>query len=1381
VLKPRFVAAVCLFMLLSVTAASAQDNQTGAIAGTVRDNTTAVVSATAVTITGSTGKPITVNTDEKGEYTASGLAPGSYTVSVSLPGFKPFESKGVLVTAAETMHVDITLEPSSVTEKVNVEGNAVGQVEQQSSQISGTVTSKELTSLMLNGRNFTQLIALTPGVSNQTGQDEALVGVKGSVKYSVNGGRVEYNAYEVDGADILNASINGSSSTLLVYPSIDAIDSLQVLTSNYGAMYGRSASGTTVATTKQGGAEYHGDAYFFLRNETLNARNFFDQTSRAPLYRKYDPGFTLGGPLYIPGVFNTKKDKTFFFVSEEYRHEQEPVAFNQAVPSPLEQSGNFSDVCPTSGVIDPATGAGFQFTRSLTASKQYHVPYFPDCPGAATATILNVPSNNPNFPAQSFRVYDTFGTDNQIPGFWISPQSQAIAGSGLIPMANSTTGCNSTVPATVTLPTGTVSNPHCYDASISPLTTWWQNLFRIDHNFNSTEKMYFHFIHDSWSTTVLSPQYAPIYNSVPTVQNYFTGPGLSLALHLTSTIGTKFVNDVAMTYGHDHIQLTNTPGPGVTSLNRSAYPALTQAPCDLRNSTQCTFGGIGYLFNTPAQDSNGVPFGNKLPGIVLEGPNFAYGGQALSADTGYMPWHHSNPTYSPRDDATLVLGNHTLEFGALFVIAQRNEVNPPVGANTGDVQGTIYLSSASFNTTGNVYADLLLFGSNNVAAGAPNPPATYTQDSAQSVYHNSYHIVEPYLQDDWKVTRRLTLNLGLRVSLFGLYHEKNLTSYNWVPSQFNSAMASQLSYFTRSGALVVGPSTPLGPNDFVPIDINNLSPYLTNGIVRCGVDKYDNGQLVPAGCMTGHLFNPAPRIGLAWDPWGNGKTSVRAGYGIFFEHGTGNEANTGSLEGSPGNVSEGGVISMTQYGVPSWACIGNVGQGCATLTSGGSAFPIGVTAIPTRVTWPYTQQWSLSVQRELPGKLLGSIAYVGSKGTHLTAQLNANQLVPVNASQNPFLAGQPLTSSFCSVVNQAFNGTPSTWNGQTIGPQSPGWLNSLAACYGGPVSATSPSPANILPGELRLPGAVVAPFLGQIYSLQNIANSGYNALQVSLRRTAGPLVLGVSYTYSHSIDDSSDRTEATFIDAYNLPSNRASSDFDQRHQLTVSYVYQVPGLKLLKLLSWADDDPTNELSKGRSSEPSSFAKKIWDNWEASGITVFQTGTPFSVLNAGSVDGISGPDNAGIVTVAGPASYPDIATNPLPRPPGNAGAGATFGPLLGNPGLFVAPMGLTFGDAGRNYFSNPSRTNFDFALAKNFPLAEGRSLQFRLEAFNVFNHTQFRIYDPSHPGNPGNNVISCYGDTNFSAGDPGCVSTSAFLHPIDAHRPRTMQVGFKFYF
>jgi hypothetical protein len=232
--------------------------------------------------------------------------------------------------------------------------------------------------------------------------------------------------------------------------------------------------------------------------------------------------------------------------------------------------------------------------------------------------------------------------------------------------------------------------------------------------------------------------------------------------------------------------------------------------------------------------------------------------------------------------------------------------------------------------------------------------------------------------------------------------------------------------------------------------------------------------------------------------------------------------------------------------------------------------------------------------------------------------------------------------------------------------------------------------------------------------------------------------------------------------------------------LSVSYVYQLPMTKVRNMMNWADDDPTNELTKHGAGSSGGVNKKIWEGWELSGITVFQTGTPFSVLNAGSVDGISAPDNAGIVTVAGPASYPDVAVAPLSKPTGPSGP-STFGPLLQNPGQFIAPTGFTFGNAGRNYLHNPSRTNFDMALSKSFALSESRSLQFRMETFNLFNHTQFRIYDPSHPGNPGNNVVSCYGDGNSSAGDSGCVATTGFLHPIDAHRPRTMQFGFKFLF
>src|SRR6201990_606662 len=158
-------------------------------------------------------------------------------------------------------------------------------VETHTASISTTLGGNEVTGYGLNGRNFSQLITMAPGVSNQTGQDEAKVGVAGSAKFSVNGGRVEYNTFEVDGSDVLNTSINasrGQGEPLIVYPSIDAIDDMKVLTSNYSALYGKSASGSVLVSTKSGTDTFHGNAYGFLRNEVFNARNYFDQPSETP-------------------------------------------------------------------------------------------------------------------------------------------------------------------------------------------------------------------------------------------------------------------------------------------------------------------------------------------------------------------------------------------------------------------------------------------------------------------------------------------------------------------------------------------------------------------------------------------------------------------------------------------------------------------------------------------------------------------------------------------------------------------------------------------------------------------------------------------------------------------------------------------------------------------------------------------------------------------------------------------------------------------------------------------------------------------------------------------------------------------------------------------
>jgi hypothetical protein len=1292
--------------LIFVTPASAQSGKTGgdktkaSVTGIVTDQTGAVLPGATATVTNGTGLTQTATANDHGEYSIGGLPAGTYSLTVSAPAFKNFRSDGLILSAGQSLAIDATLEPAGTSTSVNVEGQKVSQVETETSQIVGNITQKELVSLGLNGRNFTQLIALTPGVSNQTGQDEAKVGVLGSVRYSVNGGRVEYNSFNVDGGDVLNAGLNGNQSTLIVYPSLDALGEVQVLTSNYGAMYGQSASGTVIASTKAGTNQFHGVAYEFIRNEFFNARNYFDQTTKAPLYRRNDFGGAIGGPLYIPGLFNTNKDKTFFFFSEEFRFERTPTPFNQAVPSLAERTGNFSDLCP---LVLP--GLQTDFTRAS----------YPDCPAFGIDQNTGKPETFPG---------------NQVP---IDPNAQAILGTNIIPAPDSTGGCNST-------------SGSCFDADVSPSTYWREELFRIDQNITPNMRATFRYIHDSWDTTILSPQWGTVQNTFPTVQSTFTGPGLSMLAHLTNTISPSLLNEFVFSYTTDHITLQNIDANGVT----------WQRPAGLN---------MGYLFN------NG--FGGKVPGIVIGGTNAAYGGFGFGVDPGYLPWHHSNPTYSVRDDLSKVIGKHTLQFGAQVIIAQRNELNQAVGANTGDQQGILTFSNvSSFNSKGNAFADFLLGEPTGTPGVLEGGIKTFQQDSTQRNYFNRYQIIEPYFQDDWRVTSQLTINLGLRVSLYGLWHEKYNNVYNWVPSVYSRSLAAQTTVDPFTGVLLNGPASscdpPPGsdasPCSPIPINLGNLDPRITNGLERCGV----NG--VPDGCMTNKVFNPAPRIGFAWDPKGDGKTSLRAGYGMFFHHGIGNEANTGSLEGSAPQV-----LDMTQNHPTSYECIGGVGLDCGAS----GAFPLNVTAIPTKAIWPYVQQWSFSVQRELSKNTVATLGYVGSKGTHLTTELQVNQLTPASVANNPFgtnglAPGQPITTTLCNSYDgtQFTFVTPTNPGGTSWNNTNPDFVNLQAACFGTP-GKNFPDP-----NSLR----EYAPGFGQIFSLQNVAASSYNGLQFTLRRATGPLDLGVSYTYSHSIDDSSDRSDTTLVNSDNLSSNTASSNFDQRHLLNISYVYKLDSL-VGKLRYWFSDIGYDDSTPQPTAMPEStshFAHLVEDGWELSGITLFQTGTPFSIINGGSSAGISVLDNAGVANGTGAGSYPDVIGDPYKHAPYGGDNPESFGPILGNPAAFAAPVGLTFGDAGRNFMRNPDRLNFDTALLKHFKITEGSNLEFRAEAFNVFNHTQFRIYDPDK-GNTGSNTITCYGGANYSAGDPSCLEGNSFLHPVDAHRSRTMQFGLKYNF
>ncbi len=1159
-MKSRLV----LGILIVLTFCVAGWAQTGSITGTVKDPSGAAVQGAMVVVT-SPDKGINreMQTNSTGDYNQSGLTPGTYDIIVTAPGFKKFQAKAVKLDVAEKARVDVNLQVGAATTEVIVEGTNVAQVETQSSELAGTVTGKEITQLQLNGRNFSTLVTLVPGVSNQTGMDEPQVGINGSVAFSMNGGRTEYNNWELDGGDNMD---NGSNSTLNVYPSVDSIAEFKVLTSNYGAQYGRNGSGTVEVETKSGTKAFHGNAYEFVRNDAFNALNYTDMASHggsgkiAP-YKKNDFGYTLGGPVFIPGLYNKDKQKTFFFWSQEWRRERVPGGFNTTVPYSAERAGDFSDLClPTPGPdcpTDPRTGAPFD------------------------------------------------GTQGPLP---VDPAAAA-----LLPL----------------IPVGTVDVPGAssYIANVTLPTSWREELVRVDHNINEHNRLTLRYIHDSWNT--IEP--GPIWDSAsfPTVQTAFNGPGVSLVARLTSNISPSLLNEFVASYTTDHISFKSV--------------GYYQRPANFP---------MGSIFN------NG--FGGKLPAISLSGG--IYDGIAEDPN-GIWPEgpYNSNPTYTYRDNLTKIAGRHNLTMGAYFVAGQKNELSSV------QVNGALTFDTGSSVSSGNAFADMLL---GNIAS--------FSQGSNQLKFYNRYKILEPYFQDDWRVTDRLTLNLGVRVSLEGTYRDRYKHAYNWDPSAYNAATAPQIdvdgSITGSAGALVPGVGNPL------------------DGLVQCGV----NG--VPIGCSKGHPFNAAPRVGFAWDPWGNGKTAIRGGYGIFWEHANGNEANTEGMEGQTSPL----LQTQTQNLITGYT---NVGGGALA-----PAFPASFYSIPAQVVWPYMQQWHLDLQRELPAHIVTTVSYVGSKGTHLGRQRDLNQLVPTLASENPFLPGQPITDTECgTVTNAGFSNVSAVVNGTTITGQPA--INLQTAC------GNDPNPYRQFQG------------IASITRLENKASSIYHALQVSARKSVGALSLSLAYTYSHSIDDSSDRYNGDFVNSYDIASNRASSNFDQRHLLNIGYVYDLPFFR----------------------KPG-VTHSILGGWQWSGIVAFSTGTPFTVTNGTDVG-----DNAGVGNGVGTGSYPDIVSNPNANiPPASQVTLSSDAGFFYNPGAFAVPTGLTFGNSGRNSLRNPNRTNFDMALFKHFAIKESMAFEFRAEAFNIFNHSEW-------------------------TGPSGDFGSNGFLEIGGAHLARVLQLGAKFIF
>jgi hypothetical protein len=1237
----RALAQILLWSTVSCVAALAQD--TASITGTVTDASGAAIPNAQIGVRNNEhGINRSGASNGSGDFLFASLPIGSYDLTVTADGFKKYEARGIVLVIAQKARVNVGMQVGTISTEVIVQGADVAQVETQSSDLGNTITGKEISQLELNGRDFTQLVALSPGVTDQSGNDEGEPGAT-TVAFSINGGRTEYNNFEIDGGDALD---NGSNATLNVYPSIDAIAEVKVLTSNFGAQYGRNGSGTVEVETKSGANRFHGDLYEFLRNDDFNATPEFETS--VPEYKKNDFGFTIGGPVFIPGHYNTNKQKTFFFWSEEWRRELTPASgffSSTPVPTLAERGGDFSDQCPAAGTPFQ-TGDSTGFTGG---------PYNPNCPEASPGAMVTDPNTG-----NLIQLYNTY-PNNQVP---IANPTVTNALEALIPSPNIASGAAGvgvldTWFATPTLP-----------------MRWRQELFRVDQNITDKVRASFRYIHDSWNEQYPVPLWTNG-TTFPTVQTNFSNPGVSMVAHLTASVSPTLLNEFVASYTTDHIT-TNLTGPWQRP---SGFPAIG-------------------LYN------NG--YGGKVPGISVAGGEF---GGGFSEDPGYVPQGplNSNPTFTYRDNVTKIVGPHNLQFGVYVIDAHKNEIpQPGYGVN-----GQLAFSNTSLVSSGNAFADLLL---GNIA--------NYTQEGAALKMHEEYKIYETFLQDDWHATPRLTLNLGVRFSFYGTYREKNNLAWNFDPTHY------------VAGASSVDPSTGLV--------IGN--PY--NGWVDCGITPG-----VPAGCMKNKWWNPAPRIGFAFDPKGDGKWAIRGGYGIFFEHTNGNESNTESLE----YESQSTPITSIPAPLSASSCGGVTGYDCLNSsllgTAGSTTTPLQFVSIPNKAIWPYMQQWHFDIQHDLAKNTVATISYVGSAGVHLTRSFEYNQMYPVSASQNPYAPGQPISSNDCGAVSV------STTTGQATATATPGvttFTNSMTGGWANNLAVACGNNSNLYRPYLGV---------GDIQRKDQTGSSNYNALEATVRHNIGGLELNASYTFSHSIDDSSDYNDLGFLNSYNLNAYRASSNFDIRHNLTLAYVYDEPFFK----------------EKG-------LAHTLLGGWQWSGITLVQTGTPFSVYN----EGINATtDNAGVgngFSTAG--SYPDVIGNPSQAVASSALAGSLsgFGPLLYNPGAFTLPTGLTFGDAGRNILRNPRRTNFDMALLKHFSITESRYFEFRAEAFNVFNHVEYNWLGGdagSAADNSGHgtvsNEIACYGSSApFSAGDSSCAG-NAYLRSAGTHLPRILQLGLKFIF
>ncbi len=864
--NPKFY--VCLLVcleLLFVTLCAAQ-TETARLQGTITDPSGAVVVGATVTATNiSTGRTSDAQTNDSGYYVLSALPAGQYSVEVKQTGFDTL-TRQLELQVSQVALADFQLTVGQVASTVTIsEGSPV--VDAVSSSLGEVIEGRQVTELPLNGRNFTQLTTLVPGVTRgiptgaatgtQNNTETFRYSESGGGSVSVNGLPPQANNFLFDGIDNNETLVN----TIIFFTQPDALQEFRVITNVAPAEFGRAGGGVISSTLKSGTNAFHGSAFWFHRDESLDSKFFFDSGDK-PVFARNQFGGTLGGPIV--------KDKLFFFLDYQGLRLNQPQGSSVGtVPTALMRTGNFSEL------LCGATVAGAPCPASTDLG---------------TSVVIKDPTTGLPF------------AGNMIPT--ARQNTVGLAYLNAFPASN----CSPAVDTRC----GTILNNYVNSSNLHE--DWNDFDVRADYLISAKNQIFGRF---SWGKD--DNVEAPFLTTLP------SGFGT----------GTTFNHPNGASLGWTHVF-----APDVINEMHFGY-------------VRTSYGFTPPFADTPICTNLGIPNCNnsaELGGIALIGGN----GSQITFTGDFGPYLVEQTSFVWNDAVSLTKGNHTFKLGGSLIRRQLNLFRPIAGKGFFNLCG----NGGSNSATGYEVSDLLAGFVCNYQDGVP-----FGTIGTRS-WENGF-----FVQDDWRITKRLTLNLGLRYDVFS------------PPSEVDNRQAN---FDIATGALLIAGTSGAATDALVNRDWNNFGP----------------------------------RVGFAYQLTGDGKTVLRGGAGLFYFVDRGGISNqlgqNPPFSGSASFQYTDGFRITLSGALP---CSPNCTMAQLDSTTATAPVPTGATAFanldlnaPTNISviaqlpgnrTPEVAEWNLQLQRQIGNNMSVSAAYVGDHGDHLPGYYDSNQFEMGEAQTAP--------------------------------------------------------------------------------------------------------------------------------------------------------------------------------------------------------------------------------------------------------------------------------------------------------------------------------------------------------------------------------------------